>query len=103
LEACGDRELRADDRTNARRERRLVKSWRTVHAIPIEQGERRVAEIGGPIDERLGQRRALQKTEGRCRMQFDVRGRHGTSEFRMWNVEFGIWIGMINRLYISTR
>jgi hypothetical protein len=67
-----DRELSADDRANARGDCRFMKAWRTVHAIPIEQRERRVAEIGGPIDERLGKRRALQKTERRCRVKFDV-------------------------------
>jgi hypothetical protein len=59
-----------------------VEARQPVHAVAIEQRERGVSELGGPIDERFRQRRALQKTErGRC-VELDVHGE---------NLEWGIW------------
>ena len=52
--------------------RGLVKPRRAVHAVAIEQRERRIAEIGGAIDERFRQRRALQKAEGGGGVELDV-------------------------------
>jgi hypothetical protein len=51
-----------------------MKARRTVYPVGIEQRERRVAERGGPLDERLGQRGAAQKTEGGRGVKFDVSG-----------------------------
>ena len=61
------------------RERRLVKPRRAVDAVAIEKRERRIAEVGGTVDERFGQRRALKKTESRGRVQFDIGGHGGQS------------------------
>jgi hypothetical protein len=46
-----------------------------VDAVAIEQCHRRIAKRGGTVDERFGQRGALQKTECGRGMQLDVR--HG--------------------------
>ena len=83
LPTCRDRQLRADDRPDAGRERGLVKARRAVDAVAIEQRERRIAELGGAIDERFGQRRALEKTEGGRGVELDVHrtGRHDRNSF----------------------
>jgi hypothetical protein len=31
-----------------------VEAWRAVDAVPIDERERRISELGGPIDERFG-------------------------------------------------
>ena len=49
-----------------------MKAGGAVHAVAIEQRQRRIAEIGGAIDEGLGQRRALQKAEGGRGVELDV-------------------------------
>ena len=49
-----------------------MKPRRTVDAVAIEQRKRRVTERRRPLDERLGKRRALQETERRGHMEFDV-------------------------------
>jgi hypothetical protein len=53
----------ADDRLDPRGERGLVEPRGAVHAVAIQQRERRVAERRRALDERFGQRCALQKTE----------------------------------------
>ena len=70
-----ERELGADDRSDARSEGGAMKPWSAVDAIAIEQRQRGIAEIGRPVDERLGKRRALEKTEGGRGMEFDVHRR----------------------------
>ena len=63
--------------------RGLVKARRAVDAVAIEQRERRIAELGGALDERFGQRRALQKAEGRGGVELDVHDgteRHGIDD-----------------------
>jgi hypothetical protein len=52
-----------------------VKARRAVDAVAIEQRQRGIAEIGRPVDERLGERRALEKAEGGRGMEFDVHRR----------------------------
>jgi hypothetical protein len=52
-----------------------VKAGRAVDAVTVEEGDGRIAELRRAIDERLRQRRALQKTEGRRGMEFDVHDR----------------------------
>jgi len=48
--------------------RRHVKARRTVHAIAIEQGHGRNAQVRASGNQILGYGCALQKTEGRPRM-----------------------------------
>ena len=52
--------------------RGLVEPRRAVDAVAIEERHGRIAEIGGAIDERFGQRRALQKAEGGGGVELDV-------------------------------
>jgi hypothetical protein len=49
-----------------------MKAWRSIDAIGIEQRERRIAERRRPLDERFGERRALEKAERRRGVKFDV-------------------------------
>jgi hypothetical protein len=51
-----------------------MKPRRAVHAIGIEQRQRRVAERRRALDECFGQRGALKKAEGRSGMKLDVHG-----------------------------
>jgi hypothetical protein len=53
-----------------------METWSAIHAVAIEQCKRRIPEIGGSIDERFGQRRTLEKTEGGSGVEFDVRRGH---------------------------
>ena len=52
-----------------------MESRRAVHAVGVEQRDRRIAERRRALDERFGQRRTLQKAEGRRGVEFDVQGR----------------------------
>ena len=74
--SVGHRQLRAHNRPHAHRLRCPVKARGAVDAIPVEQRQRRIAEGGGPIHQRLGKRGALQKAEGGGGVEFDVGG-HG--------------------------
>ena len=67
-----DRQLRADNRPQPRALRRLVKPRGAVYAIGIEQRQRGISKRGRPLDERLWQRRTLQKAERRRRVKLDV-------------------------------
>ena len=49
-----------------------MESRRAVDAVAIEQRERRIAERGGAIDERFGQRRAVEKRKRGRGVEFDV-------------------------------
>ena len=51
-----------------------MKPRRAVHAVGIEQRERGIAERRRALDERFGQRGALQKAERRRGVEFDVHG-----------------------------
>src|SRR5262249_39379879 len=51
----------------------LVEARRAVDAVAIEEREGGIPEIGGAIDERFGQGRALQKAERGRGMKLDVR------------------------------
>ena len=55
-----------------------MEARRAVDAVAIEQRQRRVAEIGRAIDERLRERRALEKAEGGRGVKLDVK----TKRFR---------------------
>ena len=68
------RQLRADDRLDAGALRGEVKARRAVDAVAIEQRERRIAERRGAVDERFGQRGAVEKREGGggVSMQLDI-------------------------------
>ena len=57
-----------------------MKAWRAVDAVAIEERQRRVAELGGAIHDRFGQRCALKKAEGGGGVEFDVRGHKKTME-----------------------
>jgi hypothetical protein len=70
-----DRELGADDGAQPGALRRLVKARRPVDAVGIEQRDRRIAERRGALDERFRKRCALQKAEGRRRVELDVHRR----------------------------
>ena len=58
-----------------------MEARRAVDAVAIEQRERRIAELGGALDERFGQRRALQKAEGGGGVKLDVHD-EDTQDFR---------------------
>jgi hypothetical protein len=49
-----------------------MKSRNPVHAIPIEQRNRRIPELRGAVDERFGQRGAVEKRKGGRGMQLDI-------------------------------
>jgi len=66
------RVIAEDDRPDTGGARRLVKPRHPVDAVAIEQCQRGVPELGRAIDERFGQRRALQKAERGGRMQFHI-------------------------------
>jgi hypothetical protein len=55
-------------------ERGFVKARGAVDAVAIEQRQRGIAEVGRAIDERLGERRALEKAEGGRGVKLDVHG-----------------------------
>jgi hypothetical protein len=63
-----------------------MKARQAVDAIAVEERDGGVAELGGALDERFGQRGALQKAEGRGRVELDVHGEN--LELRTWNLEF---------------
>ncbi len=69
-----NRQLRPDDRADAGGQRGLVEARCAVNAVAIEERECGIAELGGPVDERFRQRRALEKTERRGRVEFDETG-----------------------------
>jgi len=49
-----------------------MKAREPIDAVTVEEGDRRVAELCRAIDERLRERGALQKAEGRGCMKLDV-------------------------------
>jgi hypothetical protein len=51
-----------------------MKSRNPVHAVAIEQRQRRITEICGALDERFRQRRAVEKGEGGRGVEFDIHG-----------------------------
>src|SRR5262249_26747919 len=75
-------QLRADDRADAGGGGGFMKARRALHTVAIEQRDRLVSEFGRAIDDRFGQRRALQKTERGGRVQLDVRRGHGVFQPR---------------------
>ena len=70
------RQLSADDRLDAGALRGEVKTRRAVDAVAIEQRERRIAERRGAVDQRFGQRGAVEKRKGGGSVQFDIHGAH---------------------------
>jgi hypothetical protein len=52
--ACLNRQLRADQRLDARRERGFMKPRRARYTVAIEQGDGGIAERRRPIDQCLG-------------------------------------------------
>ena len=79
LPRCLDRQLGADDGAQAGLLRRLVEARRAVDAVGVEQRQRRIAERRRALDERFGQRGALEKAERGGGVEFDVHGRSGRS------------------------
>ena len=75
-QSAGHRQLRADDRLDAGALRGEVKARRAVDAVAIEQRERRIAERRGAVDQRFGQRGAVEKRKGGGSVQFDIHGAH---------------------------
>jgi hypothetical protein len=69
-----DRQFGPDDRLQTGTFRRKMEARRAVDAVAIEQRERRIAERGGAVDQRLGERRAVEKRKGGRRVQLDVHG-----------------------------
>ena len=61
LHRRADRQLRADDRLYSGGLRGPVELRRAVDAITIEQRQRGIAKLRGAVDERAGQRGAIQK------------------------------------------
>jgi hypothetical protein len=49
-----------------------VKARRAVHAVTIEERESGIAQLRCAVDERLGQRGGLEKTEGGGGVKLDV-------------------------------
>jgi len=72
----GDREFGANERPNPGGECGLMKPRRPRHAVAIDQRHGRIAEHGGAIDQRFGQRGRAQKTECRGGMKLDVHRVH---------------------------
>ena len=57
---------------SAGRFRGAIELRRAVEAVAIEQRQRRIAQLGRALDERRGQRRAVEKRKGRRGMKLDV-------------------------------
>ena len=74
--AAGDRQLGADDRLEAGALGGEVKARRAVDAVAIEQRQRRIAERRRALDQRFGQRRAVEKRKGGRGVEFDIHGAH---------------------------
>src|SRR6266404_8692308 len=70
-----DRQLGANDGAQPGLGCRLVEARRAVDAIRVEQRQRRIAERGRAVHERLGKGGALKKAEGRCGVELDVHSR----------------------------
>jgi hypothetical protein len=66
------RQLRADDRLHSGAAGGKMKARNAVHAIAIEQRERRIPELGGALDERFGQRRAVEEGKRGGGMEFEI-------------------------------
>ena len=66
------RQLRADDRLEARLLRGEMEARRAVDAVAIEQRDRGIVERRGALDERFGQRRAVEKGKRGRGVEFDV-------------------------------
>ena len=69
-----DRQFGADDGTQPGLAGGFMEPGGAVDAVGVEQGDCGIAERGGALHERFGQRGAAKKTEGRCAMKFDVHG-----------------------------
>ena len=74
-----ERQLRADDRPQASRPRRLVEAGRTRDAVTVDERDRGVAKLRRALDEVFGQGRTAQERERGDGVQLD---RHGRNEFR---------------------
>ena len=76
LESVGASDLRADVRADAGFLCREMEARRAIDAIAIDQRQRRIAEVRSRLRQRLGQRRPLQETECRVRVQLYIRFSH---------------------------
>ena len=70
--AEGDRQLRPDDRLQPCTRGGKMKSWEAVDTIAIEQRDRGIPELRRAGDERLRQRRPVEKGERGGGVKFDV-------------------------------
>ena len=68
-----ERHLRARDRTDAERLRRVRELERPVDPVVVGERERLVAELGRPRRELFRQRRPVEERVGRVRVELDVR------------------------------
>ena len=59
--ARANRQLRADDRFYSGGLRGAIELRRAIDAVTIEQRQRGIAKLRGAVDERSGQRGAIQK------------------------------------------
>ena len=64
-------QLRPDDRPDAAGFRRLEEARRTGEAVAVDERHRVVAELRGPLDQVLRQRRPAQEREGRGGVELD--------------------------------
>jgi hypothetical protein len=76
--AVGARDFGADMRAYPRLLRRHVEARRAVHAVPVEQRHGGNAQVRAGGHQIFGRRGALQKTEGRASVKFNIRSRHNT-------------------------
>ena len=69
-----ERDLRARDRPDAERLRRVRELERAVDAVVVGEGERLVAELGRARRELLRLRRSVEERVRRVRVELDVSG-----------------------------
>ena len=73
MSAAVESDLRAGDRADAERLRRVRELERAVDAVVVGERERLVAELGGPRGELLGLRGAVEERIRRVAVELDVR------------------------------
>ena len=79
-----ERQLRPDNRTNAGRQRGAMEARRAVHAVAIEQRQRRVAVIRRLVDQQFRQRGRFEKAEGGGGVKFNVHWRSRDRRLGDW-------------------
>ena len=103
IPALGDRQLAADNRFDAGRERCLMESRCSIHPVSIEQGERGISQRGRPVDQGLGQGSAIKKRESGRGMELDIHGekKSGSSQrsVQFWSVSMANKSSIVSDLH----